>query len=194
MKTLALLFATCAALAPAAARADRAAPRASNTLADVRFRFDSSTLPADAAALIQPAVRYAAHHPSARIVLDAHCDPIGTSPYNVGLAVRRAESVRHQLRTAGVPEEQIVVAIYGEDGPRRATYADDRRVTLWSTQTPLAQVTDHTFALHGTAVEWGQPLTTAQIQSPPEPVASAQRASTPVASAQRTRTPVATRR
>ena len=191
MKTLALLFATCAALAPAAARADDAAPRTSNSLADVKFRFDSSTLPANASTLIQPAVRYAAHHPSARIILDAHCDPIGTSPYNVGLAIRRAESVRQKLRGAGVPEEQIVVAIYGEDGPRRATYADDRRVTLWSTQRPLADVTDHTFAQRGTAVEWGRPLTPAQIQAPPQPVASAQRASTPGASAQRGSTPVA---
>ena len=189
MKTLALLFATCAALAPAAARADRAAPQASNTLVDVKFRFDSSTLPANAGAAIQPAVRYAAHHPRARIILDAHCDPIGTSPYNVGLAVRRAEAVRQKLRDAGVPEDQIVVAIYGEDGPRRARYADDRRVTLWSTQRPLAEVTDRTFALRGTAVEWGRPLTTAQIESRPEPVASAQRASTPVASAQPTGTP-----
>jgi hypothetical protein len=194
MKILALLFATCAALAPAAARADDAAPRRSNSLADVKFRFDSSTLPANAAALIQPAVRYAAHHPRARIILDAHCDPIGTSPYNVGLAVRRAESVRQKLREAGVPEEQIVVAIYGEDGPRRATYAADRHVMLWSTQRPLADVTDRTFALHGTAVEWGRPLTTAQIEAPPQPVASAQRAGTPVASAQRAGTPPRTKR
>jgi hypothetical protein len=182
MKPLALLFAACAAIAPAVARADAAAAPASNTLADVKFRFDSSTLPGNAAAQIQPAVRYAASHPRARIVLDAYCDPIGTSPYNVGLAIRRAESVRDKLRTAGVPEEQIVVAVYGEDGPRRASYADDRRVTLWATERPLARVTERTFALHGTAVEWGRPLTTAQIRSRPEPVATARRASTPVAS------------
>lgn len=194
MKARALLFATCAALVPAAAGANDPAPRTSNTFADVKFRFDSSTLPANADALIQPAVRYAADHPRARLILDAYCDPVGTSPYNVGLAIRRAESVRQKLRTAGVPEEQIVVAIYGKDGPRRASHAEDRRVTLWSTERPLAEVTDRTFALRGTAVEWGRPLTTAQIDAPPEPVASAQRASTPVASAQRASTPVATRR
>ena len=182
MRSLALLVATCAALAPAAVSADGAAPRRSNTLADVHFRFDSSALSDDASSLIRPAVSYAARHPSARIVVDAHCDPVGTSPYNAGLAVRRAESVRSALTGAGVPEEQIVIAIYGEDGPRRASYADDRRVTLWSTQRPIAEVTDHTFALRGNAVKWGRPLTTAQLEAVPQPVATAQRAGTPVAS------------
>ena len=192
MRNLALLFATCAAIAPAVAAADAttrsgatdsatahsdaahssAAPVRANTLADVLFRFDSSALSDDAAALIRPAVSFAAKHPVARIVVDAHCDPIGTSPYNAGLAVRRAESVRKRLLDAGVPEAQIVMAIYGEDGPRRATYAEDRRVTLWWTREPIAAVTSHTFADRGTAVEWGQPLTTAQLEARPEPVAS----------------------
>lgn len=185
MKSLALLVATCAALAPAAASADVAAPHRSNTLADVHFRFDSATLPDDATSLIRPVVAYASRHPAARIVVDAHCDPVGTSPYNAGLAVRRARSVRDALTKAGVPEEQIVVAIYGEDGPRRASYADDRRVTLWSTQRPIAEVTDHTFALRGTAVEWGRPLTTAQLEARPQPVATTARAGTPVASRKR---------
>src|ERR1043166_8898290 len=159
MRSLALLVATCAALAPAAVSADVAAPHRSNTLADVHFRFDSSALSDDAASLIRPAVAFAARHPAARIVVDAHCDPVGTSPYNAGLAVRRAESVRTALTRAGVPEEQIVLAVYGEDGPRRASYADDRRVTVWWTERPIAEVTDHTFAFRGNAVRWGRPLT-----------------------------------
>jgi outer membrane protein OmpA-like peptidoglycan-associated protein len=182
MRSLALLVATCAVVAPAAVSANRAAPHRSNTLADVHFRFDSSALPDNTASLIRPAVAYAARHAGARIVVDAHCDPIGASPYNAGLAVRRAESVRAALTKAGVPAEQIVLAVYGEDGPRRASYADDRRVTLWWTRRPIAEVAGHTLALRGTAVEWGQPLTTAQIEAPPQPVASAQRTGTPVAS------------
>jgi outer membrane protein OmpA-like peptidoglycan-associated protein len=116
MKSLALLVATCAAVMPAAASADVAAPHRSNILADVHFRFDSAALPDKAASLIRPAVAYAARHATARIVVDAHCDPVGTSPYNAGLAVRRAESVRDALTRAGVPEEQVVIAVYGEDG------------------------------------------------------------------------------
>ena len=105
-------------------------------------------------------------------MLDAHCDPIGTSPYNVGLAIRRAEAVRGQLTAMGVPADQVVFAVYGKDGQPAATHAEDRRVTVWSTREPLATVIDQTFAGHGTAVTWGRPLTVAQIDAAPESVAS----------------------
>lgn len=153
---------------PGSASADPA----SRALAEVKFRFDSAALPANAPQLLDGAVRFAAAHPGHRIVLDAHCDPVGTSPYNVGLAVRRAESVRAKLVARGVPADQIVLAIYGEDGVRRASYADDRRVTLWPTRQPLAAVVDHTLAAKGTAVTWNKPLTTAQLEAAPQPVAS----------------------
>ena len=174
MKSLALLLATCAALVPATAGAGAGAalPHTSNTLAEVNFKFDSAQLPADAKALLDPAVAYAARHSNTRIVLDAHCDPIGSAPYNAGLAIRRAEQVRHQLIAAGVPEDQFVISIYGEDGARRASYADDRRVTLWWTQESLAEVSSDAFAAHSTAVRWGRPMTVAEIQAAPEPVAS----------------------
>jgi len=172
MNSLALLLATCTALVPAIAGADGALPHTSNTLAEVNFQFDSAELPADAKALLDPAIAYAARHASTRIVLDAHCDPIGSAPYNAGLAVRRAEQVRHQLVAAGVPADQIVISVYGEDGARRASYADDRRVTLWWTREPLATVASEAFAARSTAVRWGRPLTVAEIQAAPEPAAS----------------------
>ena len=70
------------------------------------------------------------------------------------------------------PDEQIVFAIYGKDGEHRARYADDRRVTLWSTREPLSAVVAMTLAGRGTAVTWGKPLTTAEIDAAPEPIAS----------------------
>jgi hypothetical protein len=170
LRTISLILAALVAASPAAARAERTAARPS--LGEVKFRFDSASLPANTAQLLDGAVRFAVAHPGHRIVLDAHCDPIGTSPYNVGLAIRRAESVRTRLVARGVPADQVVLAIYGEDGARRASYADDRRVTLWPTRQPLAQVIDHTLARKGTAVTWNKPLTTAQLEAAPQPVAS----------------------
>jgi outer membrane protein OmpA-like peptidoglycan-associated protein len=141
------------------------------SLGEVFFRFDSSALPANATDRLQRAASYASTHPSARIVLDAHCDPIGTAPYNVGLAIRRAESVRLQLRGMGVPDAQIITAVYGEDGAKRTTYAEDRRVTVWAANTPVSDVIAKTFAGHGTAVTWSKPMTTAEIEAAPSPVA-----------------------
>ena len=171
LTTISVVLGALTAMIPGGASADPAV-RSSRALGEVKFRFDSSSLPANTAQLIAGAVRFAVAHPGHRIVLDAHCDPVGTSPYNVGLAVRRAESVRARLVARGVPADQIVLAIYGEDGARRATYADDRRVTLWPTRQPLAQVIDHTLAGKGTAVTWNKPLTTAQLEAAPQPVAS----------------------
>jgi hypothetical protein len=90
----------------------------------------------------------------------------------VKLAIRRAEAVRARLKASGVDDNQIVLAIYGEGGPHRARYADDRRVAIWSTRQPLAALIDRTFAGNGTAVTWRRPLTVAQIAGVTEPVAS----------------------
>jgi peptidoglycan-associated lipoprotein len=155
-----------------AAPASDAASPAASALGEVKFAFDSSALSDDAQQALSGVVQFASEHPDQRIVLDAHCDPIGSQAYNAGLAVRRAESVRAQLTRAGVSEDQIVLAIYGEAGARRASYADDRRVTLWPTRQPLAAVIDHTLASAGTAVTWNKPLTTAQVEATPEPVAT----------------------
>lgn len=172
MRAKTILFgAALATLAGGLAAADRGDSLESKTLGEVHFRFDSSVLPANVDNLLGATIEYAKAHPESRIVLDAHCDPIGTSPYNTGLAIRRAESVRAQLRGMGVPDEQLVLAIYGERGERRATYAEDRRVTLWATHEPVAKVIDHTFTGDGIALRWQRPLTVAEIQARPDSVA-----------------------
>jgi hypothetical protein len=178
LNTISVVLGALAAMIPGAAIADRPAAQPSQALGEVKFRFDSAALPANAPQVLDGAVRFAAAHPGHRIVLDAHCDPIGTSPYNVGLAIRRAESVRARLVARGVPADQIVFAIYGEDGAQRASHADDRRVTLWPTRQPLAAVIDHTLAARGTAVTWNKPLTTAQLEAAPQPVASREASAT----------------
>jgi hypothetical protein len=169
--TISMVLGTLAAMLPAPVGAEHGAAQPA-PLDEVKFRFDSSALSAAAQRSLDDVVRFAAAHPDQRIVLDAHCDPIGTATYNVGLAIRRAESVRGQLTARGVPADQIVFAIYGEDGERRASYAEDRRVTLWPTRDPLVAVIDHTLAGKGTAVTWNRPLTTAQLEAAPQPVAS----------------------
>lgn len=164
MRCKSILFGAAVALlaGPAAATQD---PRPhTDTLGELSFRFDSAALMASAPSVLDRVVEYASANPDAKIVLDAHTDPIGASDYNVKLAIRRAESVRDQLKTMGVPEDRIVFAVYGEDGQRRASYAADRRVTIWSTQEPLAAVIDRTFADKGNAVTWQEPQTVAQIE------------------------------
>jgi hypothetical protein len=171
MSYKAILFgAGLAVLTGPAALADNHSPRGGK-LGELKFEFDSAALPADSREALAPVASYAAAHRDAKLVLDAHTDPIGTSPYNVKLAIRRAESVRAKLTAMGVAADQIVFAVYGEDGRLRASYAGDRRVTIWPTHEPMAQLIDHTFAGKGTAVTWQKPLSVAQIEGT-TPVAS----------------------
>lgn len=144
---------------------------APHALGEVFFPFDSDALPLNATDRLDASVAYARANPTSRLVLDAHCDPIGTGPYNVALAIRRAEAVRGTLTEMGVPADQIVVATYGKDGARRATYAEDRRVSVRATHASLASVIAQTFAGDGTAVTWERPMTSAQIAAAPDAVA-----------------------
>jgi len=160
-----LLGASLAALLGAgAAGADRGQSRRSNPLGELRFPLDSAALRPEAPAMLDKVAAFASANPDAKLVLDAHTDASGPAAYNVKLAIRRAEAVRAKLKARGVDDDQIVLAIYGEDGRHRMHDADDRRVTIWSTREPLASVIDRTFAGRGTAVTWQRPLTVAQIE------------------------------
>jgi hypothetical protein len=146
------------------------------TAAEVHFDFDSAKLPSTATDTLAGVMAAAKANPDARIVLDAHCDPVGTSPYNVRLAIMRAEAVRYGLMADGVDPQRIVFSVYGEDGARRATHADDRRVGITLTTEPIATVIDQTFDGHGTAVTWQRPMTLAQVQAPARaPIATRER-------------------
>jgi peptidoglycan-associated lipoprotein len=171
MKSSVFLAAMLAAATTSANADPRLHTASAYPLGKVQFAFDSSALPISENDALAPAATFAQVHGDARIVLDAHCDPIGTAPYNVGLAIRRAETVRDRLISLGVPSEQIVFAVYGKAGADRATYAEDRRVTLWATREPLAAVIERTFEGGGPAVTWAEPLSMAQVDAPPAPVA-----------------------
>ncbi len=133
---------------------------------ELKFAFDSSALPGNATAELDHVVALSMQHPDLLIVLDGHTDPVGTEVYNVGLSLRRAEAVRNDLVALGMDKDRIVIASYGKDGAPRATHADDRRVTVHTTRESVASVIDHTFAGHGTSVNWHKPLTTSQLELP----------------------------
>ena len=61
---------------------------------EVFFEFDSAQLSREAKDQLNAAAKEAKASPSARVVIDAHTDPVGTAPYNVALSIRRAEACR----------------------------------------------------------------------------------------------------
>src|SRR4051812_39447062 len=103
MKTLSIVLgASIAALVGSgAALAGTAKPHRPSSLGEVKFQFDSAALQTGAPAVLDKIAAFVAANPDVKIVLDAYTCPIGTSDYNVGLAIRRAESVRAQLKATG---------------------------------------------------------------------------------------------
>ncbi|MDB4957407.1 MAG: peptidoglycan-associated lipoprotein [Myxococcales bacterium] len=142
-----------------------------NRTSEVFFDFDSSQIRDRDAAKISDLAKWSARHPNKKLVLAAHADPIGTSDYNVGLSTRRGEAVRDALILAGVARDRIVIATFGEDGPKRATKAQDRRVTISTTSAPLYVIIDRTLN-PATAVVWTEPASVADIEGPRQPIAT----------------------
>jgi outer membrane protein OmpA-like peptidoglycan-associated protein len=104
---------------------------------DVLFDFDSAALTADARGELTKLAQWAKCHAKGAIILEGHADPRGTQAYNVELSGARAAAVRQKLIDMGVPSDRIVVTVYGKNGPARATFAEDRRVTVRAATSPV---------------------------------------------------------
>lgn len=123
--------------APAIANPERSQHPRVGLLATVTFASDSSQLKWGANRKLGRVAGWAEANPGGLIVLDAHTDPRGSEQYNRELAMQRARTVLGKLVDAGVPASRIVIAVYGERGPRRGT---NRRVTMWATRSGIDAV------------------------------------------------------
>ena len=65
------------------------------------------------------------------IALEGHCDPRGTTEYNMGLGDRRARMTKQLLQVMGMNSSKFRVVFKGEEeaaGYDEKTWARDRRV------------------------------------------------------------------
>lgn len=83
----------------------------------VYFDFDRSEVLPEYRELLDQHGRYLVDNPSARIRLEGHTDEQGSREYNIGLAERRAQSVRQLLMLQGVSAGQLSTVSYGEERP-----------------------------------------------------------------------------
>jgi outer membrane protein OmpA-like peptidoglycan-associated protein len=136
------LFALIAALVGAAALAS---PNSSQHprvgyLAELRFDSGSSALrDRDERAKLDlgRVAAWANENPDALLVLDGHADKSGPAPTNVRLSLARAQAVRDELVGLGVDPHQLVIAAFGERGPRAR---GNRRVVIWGTRAGMTTV------------------------------------------------------
>jgi len=105
---------------------------------DLFFDTNSADLAATATSDLQALADWAKCSSHNAIILQGYADPRGTKDHNLTLSGERAAAVRQKLIDMGVPSKRIVVTLYGENGPRRANFQEERRVTARAAGTPIA--------------------------------------------------------
>jgi OOP family OmpA-OmpF porin len=84
----------------------------------VLFGFDQAMVRSDYQDEIDALGSFLQKNPSAYVLLEGYTDSVGAEEYNLGLSLRRAESVANYLTTNyGVANDRIVVNYYGSANP-----------------------------------------------------------------------------
>jgi len=115
------------------------APTASATSADgacslepLYFTFDSSELTAESRRAVERNASCLARR-SGNVTVEGHCDPRGTTEYNLALGDRRAQVTKKVLKASGVDGVSLRVSSRGEEeatGTDEAGWALDRKVVF----------------------------------------------------------------
>lgn len=101
----------------------------------VYFDFDESELRPEYADLLAQHARRLANSSRVRVRLEGHADERGSREYNIGLAERRAQTVRRMLLIQGAAAAQIATVSFGEERPAafgsdEDSYQLNRRVEI----------------------------------------------------------------
>ena len=71
----------------------------------------------EAAAVLQRTAEFLLAYPEALILIEGHCDEVGTDDYNLRLGTRRAEAARDHLVSLGVSPERLQTVSVGKQQP-----------------------------------------------------------------------------
>ena len=94
-----------------------AASTKSNSIhTDIYFEVGRKGLTDDAKAILATQADLAKNDPDLGILVQGYTDRQGSAGYNMKLGLKRAETVRAELMSAGVAEHQIKVVSLGKDG------------------------------------------------------------------------------
>jgi peptidoglycan-associated lipoprotein len=86
-------------------------------LKNVYFDFDSSKLRADAQDAVATNAAWLKEHADLEVMIEGHCDEVGTPEYNQVLGERRAESVKASLAASGIEPDRLATISYGKERP-----------------------------------------------------------------------------
>lgn len=84
---------------------------------DVFFDLDDYQIRPDQLTTVQADAQFLKEHPEMRIVVEGHCDEMGSTEYNLALGDKRAEQVKIALEKAGIPTARMRTVSYGKELP-----------------------------------------------------------------------------
>ena len=85
-------------------------------LKTVYFELDSSDLMEEVKQTLNSNKNWMDNNPQVtKIIIEGHCDPLGSESYNIGLGNRRAQRVYDYLISMGVPSDKLSMVSYGEE-------------------------------------------------------------------------------
>jgi peptidoglycan-associated lipoprotein len=84
---------------------------------DIFFDIDEFSIPPNQFATIRNDAAFLKEHPDLRIVVEGHCDELGSTEYNLALGDKRAAEVKLALEKAGVSPSRIRTISYGKEQP-----------------------------------------------------------------------------
>ena len=84
---------------------------------DVFFDLDTFEIRSDQQDTIQHDAAFLQQHPDLLILVEGHCDELGSAEYNLALGESRANQVRSALVQAGIDSARIDTMSYGKERP-----------------------------------------------------------------------------
>ena len=84
---------------------------------DVFFYLDDYAIRQDQFSTIQTDAQFLKEHPEMRIVVEGHCDEMGSTEYNLALGEKRAAEVKTALEKAGITSSRMRTISYGKELP-----------------------------------------------------------------------------
>jgi peptidoglycan-associated lipoprotein len=95
-------------------------------LADAYFDFDRFVLRPDARTILENNARtLKSELKDAKILIEGHCDEVGTAAYNLVLGEKRAQAVKRYLGDLGVTSSRMQTVSYGKEQPFCTEHSPD---------------------------------------------------------------------
>lgn len=101
----------------------------------IHFDYDADLLRPDALPVLEQLADTLRADQALELLIEGHCDEVGTTEYNLALGDRRAEAARNHLVRLGIPAARIRTISYGKErirypGDDPESHAKNRRDDL----------------------------------------------------------------